>query len=432
MPSCPEPVRATPGARRPRGGALAPLGLLAVALLAACGGGGGGTADVPAPAPAPAPATSGPAPMCTSSGSSSVSTTTVATGLDGIWSFVFLPDGRLLVALRGGTLRIVSADGRVQTPVQWDAAARPDIRVGGQGGLLDLALDPDFATSPWVYMAYQEPGPGGTSGTAVGRARLSGTQLTGFERLLQQVPKLAQDGVHFGARLAFRPDRTLLVSLGDRGQDDPANPGLNHAQSLATTLGKVVRIQRDGSVPADNPFVGVAGARPEIWSLGHRNPQGLTVSPLDGTVYSTEHGPQGGDELNRVAPASNYGWPLRSYGCPYGSTVGTACQVNGGEHAPLNGRSFVEPLVWWGPTSTAPSNLIVHDGRGAADWRGQLFVGALAGQRLWRIALDSRGAFASCEALLGGLNQRIRDVRQGPDGAIWVATDGGQVVRVTR
>ncbi len=419
-----------PGTVRTARRATALAAGIATLLLAGCGGGsstgGDGSFGIGIPSNPQA------APSCSSSGASTLSSAVVASGLVDPWSLVFLPDGRFLVAQKGGTVLLFSADGRTRTTLQWDPLDRPDIREGGQGGLLDIALDPDFAVTPLIYFSYQEPGPGSTSGTAVGRVLLSGTQLTQFKRLIQQVPKVAQDGVHFGSRLAFRADKTLLVSFGERGQDDPSHPGVDYAQNLANTLGKIIRIQRDGSVPGDNPLVGQAGVRPEIWTLGHRNPQGLTISPIDGTVFSSEHGPQGGDEINRIVPGANYAWPLRSYGCPYGSPVGTACQVNGGVHAPLQGRSFTEPIVWWGPTSTAPSNLVVDDGTGAPEWRGQLFMGALAGQRLWRIALDSQGHFASCEALLGNLNQRIRDVRQGPDGALWLATDSGQILRVTR
>lgn len=407
--------------------------LAGLAALAGCGGGSSPASPAAAASSPSTTATSAaPAPLCTSTGTTAVTTTTFASGLSSPWGMALLPDGRVLVTQKAGSFVMISADGTRRTTLAFSGGARPDIRNGGQGGLLDVALDPDFATSPWVYFAYQEPGDAGFSGTAVGRAQLSADTLTNFQRLYQQVPKRAWDGVHFGARLAFRADKSLLVSLGDRGQDDPASPGLNNAQSLATTLGKIVRIQRDGTVPADNPFTGTAGARPEIWSLGHRNPQGLVVSPIDGTVWSTEHGPQGGDELNRVAAGNNHGWPLRSYGCPYGATVGTACQVNGGQHAPLNGLSFVEPTVYWGPTSTAPSNLIQHDGRGVPAWRGQFFIGALAGQRLWRVALNTDGSYASCEAMLSGLNQRIRDVRQAADGAVWILTDEGQIHRMTR
>ena len=325
---------------------------------------------------------------------------------------------------------LVSANGATRTPLTW-AAAGPNIRDGGQGGLLDVALDPDYASSPWIYFTYQEPGPNSTSGTAVGRAQLQGTTLGSFQRLYQQNPKLAQDGVHFGSRLAFRADKTLFVSLGDRGQDDPGSPGTDHAQNLGKTLGKIIRINRDGTVPADNPFRAQAGALPEIWSLGHRNPQGLAVNPANGDLWNTEHGPQGGDELNRVVAGANYAWPLRSYGCPYGASGGAACRVGGGTHAPLNGRTFNEPVTFWAPTSTAPSNVVIYNGTGFPEWNGSVLIGSLAGQRLWRVTLNGT-QFASCESLLSTLNRRLRDVRQGPDGWVWVATDDGEIHRVIR
>jgi glucose/arabinose dehydrogenase len=236
--------------------------------------------------------------------------------------------------------------------------------------------------------------------------------------------------VHYGSRLAFRADKTLFVSLGDRGQDDPSSPGTDHAQNLGKTLGKIIRINRDGTIPADNPFRTQAGALPEIWSLGHRNPQGLAINPANGDLWNTEHGPQGGDELNRVVAGANYAWPLRSYGCPYGAPVGAACRVGGGTHAPLSGRSFTEPVAFWAPTSTAPSNVVIYNGSGFPEWNGNVLIGALAG-RLWRVALNGT-QFASCEPLLAALNKRIRDVRQGPDGWVWVATDDGEIHRVIR
>jgi aldose sugar dehydrogenase len=369
--------------------------------------------------------------QCTSSGSSSVRTERFTGNLVSPWAMAILPDNRVLVTQKGGTMVLVSADGASRTTLTW-ATPAPAIRDGGQGGLLDVVLDPDFATSPWVYFTYQEPGTNSTSGTAVGRARLQGSSLVDFQRLYQQTPKVGQDGVHFGSRLAFRSDKTLFVSLGDRGQDNPSSPTTNHAQSLGKTLGKVIRINRDGSIPSGNPFQGRAGALPEIWSLGHRNPQGLTVDSATGALWNSEHGPQGGDEINRVQPGANYAWPLRSYGCPYGSPEGAACRVNGGTHLPLNGLTFNEPLTFWAPTSVAPSNMIVYRGAGFPEWSGQLFVGSMAQPRLWRITLDGNGAYASCEGLLGSLNQRIRDVRQGPDGWIWVLTDNGEIRRVVR
>ncbi len=416
---------------RPRSAAshrqrLAQLGL--VFCLAACNG----SDPAPEVTAAPAPPTSGAAPQCVSSASEdpTVRTERFAGGLSSPWAMAYLPDGRVLVTQKGGTMVLLSNDGTSRTTLSWSAPA-PSIREGGQGGLLDVALDPDFASTPWVYFTYQEPGANSTSGTAVGRAQLQGNTLTAFQRLYQQTPKVAWDGVHFGSRIAFRGDKTLFVSLGDRGQDNPSSPTSDHAQNLGKSLGKVIRLQRDGSIPTDNPFANTPGALPELWSLGHRNPQGLTVDAVTGDLWSAEHGAQGGDEVNRVVAGANHGWPLRSYACPYGAPQGQACRVGGGVHAPLNGQSFNEPLTFWAPVSTAPSNLMVYNGAGFEAWKGNLFVGALAGQRLWRISL-SEGKLASCDAMLSSLNKRLRDVRQGPDGWIWVLTDDGEIHRVMR
>jgi glucose/arabinose dehydrogenase len=256
---------------------------------------------------------------------------------------------------------------------------------------------------------------------------LQGNSLVNFQRLYQQTPKLDASNIHFGSRLAFRSDRTLFVSLGDRGYDNPSSPNVNYAQNLGNTIGKVIRINRDGTVPANNPFQGQAGVRPEIWSLGHRNPQGLTFDSMTATLWSSEHGPQGGDEINRVLPSVNYGWPLRSYGCPYGAPQGAGCRVGGGAHQPANGRTFNEPLTFWAPTSVAPSNLLVYRGSGFPAWNGQLFMASLAANSVWRITLNS-GAYASCESLSVG--QRVRDIRQGPDGWIWLLTDNGEIRRM--
>jgi glucose/arabinose dehydrogenase len=335
----------------------------------------------------------------------------------------FLPDGRILVTERGGTMRIVSASG---SSLGAAMAGVPAVHAAGQGGLLDVAIDPDFATSPWVYFSYSEDGSGG-SGTAVGRGQLNGNALTNVQVIFQQSPKVGGDG-HYGSRLVFASDKTLFVTLGERQTDDPANPTNANAQNLAKHLGKVIRINRDGTVPGDNPFVTTSGALPQIYSYGHRNPQGAALHPQTGELWLNEHGPQGGDEINRVLPGRNYGWPLRSYGCPYGSPVGTACQVNGGTHAP----NYEEPSAYWVPTSTAPSGMMFYSGSGFPEWQGSLFVGALAGTGIWRFPV-SGNTLGAREQLFTSLG-RIRDVRQGPDGWIYLLTDSasGRIVRVQR
>jgi len=345
----------------------------------------------------------------------------------------FLPDGRMLVTQKAGNMVVVSATGT--TVSNSFSATLPNLVPAGQGGLLDVALDPDFdlASNPRIYWTFSESGTGG-AGTAVARGNLvsSGASfaIQGAQVIYRQVPKVAGDG-HFGSRLAFRADKTLFVTLGERQQDDPANPGTGNAQNLATTLGKVIRINRDGSVPAGNPNLG-AGALPEIWSYGHRNPQGAAMRPGTNDLWVTEHGPRGGDELNRVLAGRNYGWPLRSYGCPYTFTDNTAaCWVNGGVHSPM----FEEPVAHWLPNSTAPADLMFYTGTRFDNlgWSGSAFTGGLAGATLWRIVLKGDNLVSKEEiATVKNLGQRIRVVKQGPDGWIYLLTDAGQLIRLER
>ena len=367
-------------------------------LLMLCGAGLSAAAATSPPPPAPATAS------------------TFTSGLKQPWGMAFLPDGRILVTQKAGELVIVSADGKsVGAPV----GGVPAVHSAGQGGLLDVALDPDFATDPWVYLSYSEPGSAG-SGTAVARGRLVGNALQNVGVIFRQLPKVSGNG-HYGSRLVFRPDKTLFVTLGERQKGSPA-------QDLASHLGKVVRINRDGSVPAGNPKLG-AGAQPEIWSYGHRNIQGAALHPTTGELWDLEHGPQGGDEINIARAGGNYGWPVRSYGCHYGDRGGEACRIGGGRHAP----EFVEPLTTWAPTSIAPSGLVFYTGALFPEWQGNLFVGALAGQALWRVVLSGDKVIAR-EPLFASLGERIRHVTQGPDGALYLLTDNstGRIVRVAR
>jgi glucose/arabinose dehydrogenase len=252
---------------------------------------------------------------------------------------------------------------------------------------------------------------------------LVGSTLQNVEVIYRQVPKVSGTG-HYGSRLAFAPDGNLFVTLGERQQDDPAHPGSANAQNVNKSLGKVVRIAPDGSTPAGNPAL---GGLPQLWSLGHRNPQGAAIHPDSGDLWLNEHGPQGGDELNHVRAGANYGWPLRSYGCPYGSPVGNACRVGGGTHAP----TYVEPVSTWVPTSVAPAGLLFVSSDKFPEWRGHALMGSLAGQALWRIQLNGDTEVAR-ERLLANLGERIRDVRQGPDGWLYLLTDSGKLLRVTR
>ena len=369
-------------------------------------------------------------------GGAAPKTTVLTTALSGPWGMAFLPDGRMLVTQKAGTFVTVSANGAtVSAPF---SPTLPNLVSAGQGGLLDVVLDPDFATNQRIFWTFSESGTGG-SGTAVATGNLvasgGGFVIQNAGVIYRQNSKVSGDG-HFGSRLAFRSDKTLFVTLGDRQLDDPANPTSAHAQNLAKTLGKVVRINRDGSPAAGNPNFGVAGALPEIWSTGHRNPQGAALKPGTDELWLTEHGPLGGDELNRVLPGVNYGWPLRSYGCPYSAGTNTpACRVNGGTHAP----TFEEPKTIWLPSSTAPSAMIFYTGGKFNDlsWQGNIFTGALAGLQygntLWRIVLNGDTvAFKEEVTAVKDLKQRIRVVKQGPDGWIYLLTDGGQLVRLER
>jgi glucose/arabinose dehydrogenase len=331
------------------------------------------------------------------------------------WGLAFLPDNRMLVTEKGGRMVILSAAG---TMVQEIMSGLPIVDSAGQGGLLDVALDPDFTNDPWVYWTYTEPGTGveeGLTGTAVARGRLVGNSLQDVEVIYRQVPKVSGVG-HFGSRLAFRSDKTLFVTLGERQKRSPA-------QDLTTTLGKVVRINRDGTVPADNPTI--EGALPKIWSYGHRNPQGAAIRPGGDELWITEHGPQGGDELNQIIAGGNYGWPLVSYGCNYGDPVGDACRIGGGTHSP----NYIEPISYWVPTSIAPAGMIFYTGIGFPQWQDNVFMGALAGKALWRVELSGNTEVAR-EPLFSDLGERIRDIEQGPDGWIYLLTDSGKLIQI--
>jgi aldose sugar dehydrogenase len=341
-----------------------------------------------------------------------------AAGLNSPWGTVFLPDGRLLVTERGGSLQLVSADGSSKSPV---AVAPPGgLVTDGQGGLLDVALDPDFTSGqPWVYLSYSQPGPGG-AGTAVMRGQLDVSNpaaLTDATQIFQQLPKVT-DSRHYGSRLVFANDKSLFVTLGERHQGSPA-------QDLNSHLGKVVRIDRDGAIPVDNPDFGGAPHSPGIWSLGHRNPQGAALHPATGQLWVSEHGPQGGDEINLALSGLNFGWSNVSYGCLDGSTT-APCAIGGGTHAP----TYTEPLTHWEP-SIAPAGMIFYTGTMFPEWQGNLFVGALAGTALWRLTVTPSAV--STREEVPDIDVRVRDVAQGPDGAIYfIDESNGQVMRLAR
>ena len=338
---------------------------------------------------------------------------TVASGLQHPWAVAFLPDGRFLVTERPGRLRVVNADGQVQPAVQ----GLPEVAAGGQGGLLDVITDSAFASNRTIYFCFSEPGKGTTNSTALARARLSqdAKRLEDVKVIFSQQPKFSSTA-HFGCRIVERPDGTLFLTLGDRfsRRDD--------AQTLDNHHGKVVRVGKDGAIPKDNPFVGKAGALPEIWSYGHRNSQGATLAP-DGSLWTHEHGARGGDEINRPQAGKNHGWPLVSFGVNYdGSKIGS-----GDSAAP----GLEPPLHHWTP-SIAPSGMaFLTSDRYGASWKGNLFVGSLKFQYLDRIELKD-GQVVAEHKLLEDLGQRIRDVRQGPDGLLYVLTDNanGRLIRL--
>lgn len=388
--------------------------LFASVLASACGGGGGSSAT-PAPVPAPPPPVPPPPPPAPAP---SAQLTTLNSSLQSPWGLAFLPNGEMLVTQKAGSIVRLAADGRSTVAT---LTGVPAVASSGQGGLLDIALDPDFATSPYVYFCYAEPGTGsesGKSGTAVARGQLVGNALQGVTVIFRQQPKVS-GGLQFGSRLVFAQDKNLFVTLGERALGSPA-------QDLTQTLGKVVRIARDGSIPSGNPSLG-AGALPGIWSLGHRNPEGAALHPQTGELWISEHGPQGGDEINISRSGGNYGWPIKSYGCNYGDPVGDACRIGGGTHAP----DYIEPLTYWVPTSIAPSGLAFYTGTMFPEWQGQLFSGSLAGQALWRLTLSGNTVVAR-DSMYGNLGERFRDVRQAPDGALLLLTDSGKLMRLAR
>ena len=333
----------------------------------------------------------------------------VVAGLDNPWAVAFLPDGRMLITEKAGQLRLAERDGRLSPPL----AGMPEVSSGGQCGLLDVVVDPAFASNQRIFFTFAQAGEGGNS-TAVGRARLVGQQLQDVRTIFSQRPKM-NSRHHCGSRIVFDRSGHLLVGLGDRfsGKDEAQNPA-NH-------IGKVVRITADGQAPADNPWA--ASSAPEVFSLGHRNIQGAALHPDTGELWATEHGPQGGDEVNRVLAGRNYGWPLVTYGRNYGT--GTLI----GEEGPKPG--FEQPLRHWVPTSVAPSGLAFVTSDRYPGWKGSLLMGTLRGQVLLRLTLDG-GRVVAEERLLEDLSQRLRDVRQGPDGWIYVLTDGqaGRVLRL--
>ena len=335
---------------------------------------------------------------------------TVTEGLSHPWSMAFLPDGRMLVTERAGRLRLIEADGQLNPqPVK----GLPPVFGHAQAGLMEVALDPQYPQQPWIYFSYAH-GDGQANNTRLARAQLKGSELSNVQVLFTAQP-LKAGAAHYGGRLAFLADNSLVLTLGD------AFDQREQAQNLGNHLGKIVRLNRDGSVPADNPFVGQDGAMPEIYSYGHRNVQGIFFDPHSDRLYSHEHGPRGGDELNLIVPGNNYGWPMTTFGVDY-----TGAQIS--PYTELPGVS--NPLLYWTP-SVAPSSLTRYDGELFANWRGDLFASTLAERSVRRIRLQN-GVLAGEQVLFEELGERIRDIKVGPEGALYLLTDSpqGRLLRV--
>jgi aldose sugar dehydrogenase len=343
----------------------------------------------------------------------------VAEGLVHPWSIAFLPNGDMLVTERPGRLRIVR-DGRLLPDA---VAGVPEVRAAGQGGLLEVMPHPDFAQNRLLYLTFSKPrAEGREATTAVVRGRFEDDRLTDVEEIFE-ARAWSGGGAHFGSKLAFDGNGHLFITVGDRGaRPDPATVERHPSQDLTNHQGTVIRLHDDGRVPADNPFVGRSDALPEIWSYGHRNPQGLVIHPETGNVWSNEHGPRGGDELNLVRPGLNYGWPVVGHGIQYDGSV-----IHGAESRP----GMEGPAHYWVP-SIATSGMIVYTGDRFPAWSGSLLVGGLAGEQIARLTLDGTRVVAE-ETLLSGYG-RVRDIRQGPDGLIYVAIDhrGGDPTAIVR
>lgn len=400
----------------------------AVVVLAACSppaaDNGGPVSKVPGgctPVDTRAPNAAGQQPSfvgqtraCVATSSTRFAVTVVATGLDHPWAVEPMPDGSLLVTERPGRMRIVSATGTLGSPLE----GLPAVSAKGQGGLLDVALSPDFATDRMIYWSYAEPRTGGNA-TSVARGVLSIDQrrVENVSVIFRAQP--TYDGnLHFGSRLAFGADGMLFVTLGERS-DREMRP---QAQQLGSHMGKVVRIAPDGSVPPGNPFATTSGARPEIWTLGHRNIQGAAID-ASGRLWTIEHGPRGGDEVNLIVAGSNYGWPLVSYGEEYsGMAISGAVTARDG---------YVQPVYYWDPV-IAPSGAQFHSGRGFPEWKDNLFIGGLGAAALVRLVITNDRVTGE-EHLLTDRQQRVRDVREGTDGALYVVTDEarGELWRIT-
>jgi glucose/arabinose dehydrogenase len=338
---------------------------------------------------------------------------TVVSGLSNPWALAFLPDSRMLITEKSGRMRIATRDGKLSPPV----SGVPRVAAQNQGGLLDVIIDRDFAKNNTIYFCYSDPIGGGAQ-TSLARARLDAgekPQLIDVKRIFQQEGP-PSNGLHFGCRIVQARDGNLFLTTGDHFS------ARDRAQTLDNHLGKVLRIAPDGSVPKDNPFVGKQGAKPEIWSYGHRNSQGAVLHPVSGKLWMHEHGPRGGDEINIPEAGKNYGWPVIGYGIDY-----SGAKIHEGTHK----DGMEQPIRQWTPV-IAPSGFTIYTGDLFPQWKGNAFIGGLRTSNLVRLELDGEKVVKE-ERLLGELRERIRDVRTGPDGALYLVTDNsaGRILRVT-
>lgn len=353
-------------------------------------------------------------PAVVKSEKSNIRVEVIATGLQNPWGLTFLPDGRALVTERPGRLRIIGKDNKLSDPV----SGVPEVAAVGQGGLLDVALSPDFAKDNLVFLSFAEPRGASGSSTSVARGKLvekdGKATLEDVKIIFRQEPARI-GGFHFGSRLVFARDGNLFVTTGERNLKTPS-------QDLSNHIGKIIRIMPDGGVPKDNPFVNDKNAKPEIWSWGHRNVQGATLHPQTGKLWLTEHGPRGGDEINIPEAGKNYGWPVIGFGVDY-----SGAKMHEGTHK----EGMEQPIHHWTP-SIGPSGAMFYTGDLFPAWKGNLFTGSLVFTSLYRIELNGEKVTKE-EPLLESLGDRIRDVRQAPDGSIWLLTDArnGKVLRLT-
>ena len=344
-----------------------------------------------------------------------IQATVITSALSAPWGITSLPDGRLLVTQKGGQLRIVTQAGAVGSPI----TGLPSVNSSGQGGLLGLCIDPQFATNRMVYWVFSEQGAGGTL-TAVAKGRLSNSE-TSIENpiVIYRAIPAANSTAHYGGRILFDSNGNLFVSTGERSNLSTRPL----SQSVTAALGKIVRITTAGQPAPGNPAFTGAGALPELYSIGHRNPQGLAIHPTTGDLWQSEHGPRGGDEINRVTAGANYGWPVITYGIEYGGEpIGAGIQQQNG---------LEQPVYYWDPV-ISPSGIAFYKGNRVPEWENNLFIGALSGQHIARLVIDSNNKVVGEERLLAGENQRFRAITQGTDDALYAITDAGRLYRIDR